>query len=96
MARSLPNIPPGDIQEELSHAVDGTEQVRRLLRHRGHPHGAPQDGHPLPPPVRGIIKLRWSGGVCLHVMQCIILLITHKITRYPCSFVHTADHILRG
>ena len=44
----------------------------------------------------GLLILRFSGGVCLHVIQCIILLITHKITRYPCIFVHTADHILRG
>jgi hypothetical protein len=32
-ARSLPNVPPGGIQEELWHAVDATEQVRRLRRH---------------------------------------------------------------
>ena len=36
------------------------------------------------------------GGACFDVIQCIILSITRKITRYPCSFVHTADHILRG
>ena len=29
----------------LWHAADVTEQVRRLRRHRGHPHEAPEDGH---------------------------------------------------
>ena len=35
------------------------------LRHRDHPHGAPQDGHPLQPPVRGrkyITIFRESGS----------------------------------
>ena len=43
-----------------------------------------------------INTLRFSGGAGLHVIQYIVLLITHKITQYPCNFVHTADHILRG
>ena len=66
MARSLPNVPPGDIQEVLWHAVDGTEQVRRLRRHRGHAHGGRQDGFRLSRLYEEENNLRSSGGACLH------------------------------
>ena len=47
----------------------------------------------------GLLILRFSGGVWLHVIQCIILLIRIRnsyITKYPRKFVDTAHPLLRS
>jgi len=33
------------------------------------------------------------GGACLHVIQCIILLITYSITKYPGKFGHICTRV---
>ena len=75
--------------------------MRRLRQHRQHTHGGRQDGHRLAAGRRGCAEITFfadypivlgvrRGGACLHVIQCIILLITHSITKYPGQFVHMA------
>ena len=87
--------------------MDGTEQVRRLRRHRQHTHGA-TGGDKMAiawqPADEDVLKLRFSadypivlgvrrGGVCLHVIQCIILLVTYSITKYPGEFGHICTRV---
>ena len=56
------------------------------------------------PADEDVLKLRFSadypivlgvrrGGACLHVIQCIILLITYSITKYPGKFGHICTRV---
>ena len=56
------------------------------------------------PADEDVLKLRFSadylivlgvrrGGACLHVIQCIILLITYSITKYTSNFGHICTRV---
>ena len=56
------------------------------------------------PADEDVLKLRFSadypivlgvrrGGACLHVIQCIFLLITYSITKYPGKFGHICTRV---
>ena len=78
----------------LWHAIDGTEQVRRLRRHRGHAHGAREDSLRLSRLYEEENNLRSGGGACLHVIRSntvyylLILLFNYKIPSYIRRHAH--------
>jgi hypothetical protein len=89
------------------HAVDGTEQVWRLRRHRQHTHGGRQDGHRLAAGRRGCVEItlfrglsnstrgtpRWRVLAC-NTMCYFILVNLEILDKYPALVLHYSEGVL--